>query len=103
QEIAKPTLKDNEVLVKIHAVSVNAADVHSPSGKPFLMRLMGYGLLKPKNKIPGAATTGRVEAIGGNIKQFQPGDEVFGDLSGSGLGGFAEYATMYMQLQLHWC
>ncbi|MBF6611901.1 MAG: NAD(P)-dependent alcohol dehydrogenase [Chloroflexi bacterium] len=91
QEVATPTPQDGEVLVKVHAVSVNAADLHLLSGKPFLMRLMGYGLLKPKNTILGAAIAGRVEAVGGGVKQFQPGDEVFGDLSGSGWGGFAEY------------
>ncbi len=103
QEIANPTPKDNEGLVKVHAVSVNAADFHSLSGKPFLMHLMGYRFLKAKNTILGAAIAGQVEAVGGNVKQFQQGDEVFGDLSGSGLGGFAEFAAMYMLLQLHWC
>jgi NADPH:quinone reductase-like Zn-dependent oxidoreductase len=91
QEVAKPTPQGHEVLVKVHAVSVNAADLHALSGKPFLMRLMGYGLLKPKHTILGAAIAGRIEAIGGSVTQFQPGDEVFGDLSGSGWGGFAEY------------
>jgi NADPH:quinone reductase-like Zn-dependent oxidoreductase len=91
QEVAKPTPQGNEVLVKIHAVSVNAADLHCMSGKPLLMRLMGYGFLKPKNTILGASIAGRVEAVGSGVKQFQPGDEVFGDLSGSGWGGFAEY------------
>ena len=52
---------------------------------------MGGGLLKPKNKILGADIAGRVEAVGRNVKQFQPGDEVFGDISGCGSGGFAEY------------
>ncbi len=94
QEVATPTPQDGEVLVKVHAVSVNAADLHLLSGKPFLMRLMGYGLLKPKNTILGAAIAGRVEAVGGGVKQFQPGDEVFGDLSGSGWGGFAEYVCV---------
>src|SRR3954462_15580085 len=62
QEVATPTPQDGEVLVKVHAVSVNAADLHLLRGKPFLMRLMGYGLLKPKNTILGAAIAGRVEA-----------------------------------------
>ncbi len=57
---------------------------------PFLVRL-GFGLLKPKYKILGADIVGRVEAVGRNVKQFQPGDEVFGDISGCGWGGFAEY------------
>jgi NADPH:quinone reductase-like Zn-dependent oxidoreductase len=91
QEVAKPTPKDNEVLVKVHAVSINAADVHLLSGKPFVIRLMGFGLLKPKFQILGAAIAGRVEAVGSHIQQFQPGDEVFGDQSESGWGGFAEY------------
>ena len=90
--VERPTPKDNEVLIKVHAVSVNAGDLHVLRADPFLIRLMGYGLLKPKNKILGAAIAGRIEAIGGNVKQFQPGDDVFGDLSESGKrGGFAEY------------
>src|SRR5205807_4113323 len=76
---------------KIHATSVNAGDWHLLRAKPFLMRLMGYGLLKPKNTILGSDIAGRVEAVGRNVKQFQPDDEVFGDLSGCGFGGFAEY------------
>ena len=92
KEVEKPTPKDNEVLLKVYATSVNAGDLHVLRADPFLIRLMGYGLLKPKNKILGAAIAGRIEAIGGNVKQFQPGDDVFGDLSESGKrGGFAEY------------
>ncbi len=87
EEVEKPTPKDNEVLVKVHAASVNAADWHILRGKPFLVRLMGFGLLKPKNKILGSDIAGRVEAVGRNVKQFQPGDEVFGTIR----GGFAEY------------
>src|SRR5919197_295129 len=86
QEVAKPTPKDHEVLVKVHAVSINAGDLHMLSGKPFPFRLMGIGVLKPKCQILGAAIAGRVEAVGGNVKQFKPGDEVFGDLSASGWG-----------------
>lgn len=91
KEVEKPAPGDNEVLVKVQAASVNAAELHTVSGKPFAMRLMGFGLLKPKNIIPGAAIAGRVEAVGKNVKQFQPGDEVFGDLSESSFGAFAEY------------
>ena len=90
-EVEKPMPQDNQVLVEVYAVAVNAGDMHLLNGKPFLVRLMGFGLLKPKNKILGAAIAGRVEAVGRNITRFQPGDEVFGDLSDTGRGGFAEY------------
>src|SRR5205809_5019552 len=94
KEVARPTPKEDEVLVKVHAASVNAGDWHLLRGKPFLMRLMGYGLLKPKNKILGSDIAGRVEAVGRNVKQFQSGDEVFGNTAKSGFGGFAEYVSV---------
>ena len=94
KEVEKPTPKDNEVLVKVHAASVNYADWGLLRGKPFLIRLMEFGLLKPKNKILGADVAGRVEAVGRNVKQFQPGGEVFGDLSACGWGAFAEYVSV---------
>jgi NADPH:quinone reductase-like Zn-dependent oxidoreductase len=90
KEVEKPTPKDNEVLIKVHAASVNSWDWDLLRGTPFLNRLM-FGLLKPKTKILGCDIAGRVEAVGRNVKQFQPGDEVFGDISGCGWGGFAEY------------
>ncbi len=92
EEVQKPTPKDNEVLVKIHAASTAAGDWHLLRADPFLVRLM-YGLLTPKYKILGADVAGRVEAVGRNVKQFQPGDEVFGDLSNCGFGAFAEYVA----------
>src|SRR5437588_12050332 len=91
KEVARPTPKDYEVLVKVHAASVNAAELHLLRGKPFLMRLMGFGLLKPKHTILGTAMAGRVEAVGRNVTQLQPGDEIFGDLTRCGFGAFAEY------------
>src|SRR6266581_9147357 len=90
QEVQKPVPQDDEVLVKVHAASVNAGDWHLLRGVPFLVRLVS-GVLKPKNTILGADIAGRVEAVGRNVTQFQPGDEVFGDVSGCGFGGFAEY------------
>jgi NADPH:quinone reductase-like Zn-dependent oxidoreductase len=90
-EVEKPTPKDDEVLIKVHAASVNAAESHIVRGSPFFIRLMVGGLLKPKKTIPGAALAGQVEAVGSNVKQFKPGDEVFGDLSECGWGAFAEY------------
>ena len=89
KEVEKPVPGEDEVLVKVHAVSVNYSDWAFVRGKPFLVRLM-TGLLKPKRRL-GVDVAGRVEAVGRNVKQFQPGHEVFGDLSGCGFGGFAEY------------
>ncbi len=90
KEVEKPTPNENEVLIKVYAASVNTADWRLLRADPFLARLHS-GLLKPKYKILGADIAGRVEAIGRNVRQFQPGDEVFGDLFECGLGGFAEY------------
>jgi len=89
KEVEKPGPEDNEVLIKVHAASVNSWDWDLLRGTPFVNRLM-FGLLKPK-VILGCDIAGRVEAVGRNVKQLQPDDEVFGDLSGCGWGGFAEY------------
>ena len=93
-DLEKPTPKDNEVLVKIHAASANPLDWHRMRGAPFLARL-NNGLQKPKNTMIGADIAGRVEALGKNVTQFQLGDEVFGDIS---TGGFAEYACASEEL-----
>ncbi len=90
EEVQKPVPQDNEVLVKVIAASTAAGDWHLLRADPFLVRLMS-GLLKPKYKILGSDVAGRVEAVGRNVTQFQPGDEVFGDLSQCGFGAFAEY------------
>lgn len=93
EEVEKPAPKEDEVLVKVHAVAANPLDWHLMRGKPFLARLEN-GLQRPKNTILGADIAGVVEAVGRNVTQFQLGDEVFGDMSGSGLGGFAEYIAV---------
>ncbi len=90
KEVEKPTPKDDEVLIKVHAASVNAGDWHYLRGTPWLFRL-ACGLLKPKNIFLGADVAGQVEAVGKNVTQFKSGDEVFGDLSACGRGAFAEY------------
>mgnify|MGYP005840854213 CR=1 FL=1 len=87
KEVDKPVPKDNEVLVKIRAVSLNAYDWHILTADIFLVRL-NRGLLKPKIQILGADIAGEVEAVGKEVRRFKPGDAVFGCLSG---GGFAEY------------
>ena len=92
QEVEKPAPKDDEVLIKIHAASINARDWRMMRANPFFIRLMPGGFLQPKNKILGGDVAGRVEAVGSNVKQFKPGDEVFGYLpSSTGRGTFAEY------------
>lgn len=90
-EVEKPAPRDDEVLVEVHAASVTFSNLMLVTGKPFVGRLMGLGLLKPKLKIPGSDIAGRIEAVGRNVTQFSPGDEIYGDLSGCGRGGFAEY------------
>jgi len=88
KEVGRPTPKEDEALVKVHAASVNAADVEILRGT-WVARFGGP--LRPQHKIPGSDIAGTVEAVGRNAKQFQPGDEVFGDLFESGFGGFAEH------------
>jgi NADPH:quinone reductase-like Zn-dependent oxidoreductase len=93
KEIGIPTPKEDEVLVKVHAASVNAADWHLLTADIFLVRLM-MGLRKPRKAILGADIAGRVEAVGRSVQQFRPGDEVFGDVFERGSGGFAEYVVV---------
>lgn len=91
KEVEKPAPGDNEILVKIHAASINPADWHLLRAEPFIARL-STGLFKPRNPIPGIDIAGQVEAVGKNVTEFHPGDEVFGDC---GLGGaLAEYVCV---------
>ncbi|MDH3349537.1 MAG: NAD(P)-dependent alcohol dehydrogenase, partial [Desulfobulbaceae bacterium] len=92
KEVPKPTPKDDELLIRVHASSINSWDWEFMNGIPFINRLM-YGLLKPKpgKQILGSDIAGTIEAVGRDVKRFQPGDKVFGDLWDN-WGGFAEYA-----------
>jgi NADPH:quinone reductase-like Zn-dependent oxidoreductase len=92
EEVTTPTLGGNDVLIQVYAASVNAGDRHLMRGDPLMIRLTA-GLRKPKHQILGADVAGRVAAVGRNVSQFQPGDAVFGDLSDSGFGAFAEYVA----------
>jgi NADPH:quinone reductase-like Zn-dependent oxidoreductase len=94
KDVEKPAPTDYEVLVKIYAASPNAADWRLLRADPFLARFYS-GLLRPKYRILGADIAGEVEAVGKNVKQFKPGDEVFGDLANWGWGGFAEYVCVH--------
>lgn len=99
-ETEKPVPQDDEVLVKIHATGLNYADTVLLSGKPFLIRLES-GLSNPGTKTPGADIAGVVEAVGNNVSRFKIGDAVFGDISGVGFGGLAEYVAVPETLLAH--
>lgn len=88
--VAMPVPEASEVLVQVHAASLNQADLYLLRGEPLVARLFS-GLRRPKHPILGADIAGRVVAIGSGVKTFQPGDAVYGDLSATGRGGFAEF------------
>ena len=92
KEVETPSPKDNEVLVKVHAASVNSWDWDLLRGTPFIVRLVGGGISKPQINILGCDVAGTVVEVGKKTAQLKVGDEVFGDLSGGNWGGFAEYA-----------
>ena len=77
------------MLVRVHSVGVSRGTLHVMAGEPYLMRFMGFGLLKPKNPVPGQDVAGTVVAIGAKVTRFEVGDEVFGIAKGS----FAEFAA----------
>ena len=97
-DIDKPVVGDDEVLVRIRAASVHPDVWHVVTGRPYVLRLMGAGLLKPKNPVPGTDLAGLVESVGKNVIRFKPGDEVFGEthleLQWRNGGAFAEYASV---------
>jgi NADPH:quinone reductase-like Zn-dependent oxidoreductase len=88
-DIDKPEINDDAVLVRVHAAAAGKGDWLTVQGLPYVARLR-YGLPNPKHKVPGFDVAGRVEAVGSNASQLQPGDEVFGWCDGS----FAEYASV---------
>jgi NADPH:quinone reductase-like Zn-dependent oxidoreductase len=87
RDIDIPVVGDDDVLVRVHAAGVDPGVWHLLTGLPYLVRLMGYGVRRPKSRVPGLDLAGRVEAVGQNVTQVKPGDEVFG----TGAGSFAEY------------
>ncbi|MET7718455.1 NAD(P)-dependent alcohol dehydrogenase [Streptomyces sp. NPDC005407] len=88
KEIDKPVVGDDDVLVRVHAAGVDQGVWHLVTGLPYLLRIVGFGLRRPRTPVPGLDVAGRVEAVGRNVIRFQPGDEVFGTCAGS----YAEYA-----------
>lgn len=88
-DIGTPEIEPHEVLVHVHAAGLDRGTWHMMTGRPYLMRLMGFGLRAPKNQVPGLAVAGTVVAVGANVTRFSVGDEVFG----VSRGAFAEYAA----------
>jgi len=88
-EVARPEIADNEVLVRVRAAGLDRGTWHMMSGRPYLLRLFGFGLRRPKNRVPGFDVAGVVVAVGTDVSGFSPGDEVFGISRGS----FGEYAA----------
>lgn len=97
REIDRPVVGDGEVLVQVHAASVHPDVLHAVRGVPYVLRIMGAGLRKPKTRVPGTDVAGRVEAVGTNVTRFRPGDEVFGEIVKGNQwrngGAYAEYAA----------
>jgi NADPH:quinone reductase-like Zn-dependent oxidoreductase len=93
RDVEPPAASGNEMLVRVHAASVNAYDWHVMRGDPYLARVTGLGVTAPGRKIRGRDFAGRVEAVGRDVRRFRPGDEVFGDL-GAADGAFAEYVCV---------
>lgn len=90
EEIDRPELASDEVLVEVAAAGMDRGTWHSMAGKPYLMRIMGFGFRRPKNRVPGLDVAGTVAAVGSEVTRFQLGDEVFG----MSRGAFAEYAAV---------
>ena len=89
-QVARPEIADNEVLVHVEAAGLDRGTWHMMSGRPYLLRLLGFGFRRPKNRVPGLDVAGTVIAVGSSVARFSPGDEVFGISRGS----FAEYAAV---------
>ncbi len=98
REVAEPAVGDDEVLVRVRAASLHPDVWHVVVGRPYILRLMGTGVLRPSNPIPGTDMAGVVESAGKNVTTFSPGDEVFGETTvahqWSNGGAFAEYVSV---------
>lgn len=97
EAIDEPTIEDDEVLVRVHAASVHPDVWHVVRGRPYVLRVMGAGIRKPKYTVPGTDVAGVVEAVGANVTQFAPGDDVFGEtimgMQWINGGAYAEYVS----------
>lgn len=102
REVDTPAVGDDEVLVRVRAASVHPDVWHVVSGQPFVVRLMGAGLFKPRNPIPGTDMAGTIESVGKDVTRFRPGDDVFGETirahQWTNGGAFAEYVSVQQDL-----
>ena len=89
RDIEEPGVGPGEVLVRVHAAGVDRGVWHLMAGLPYLVRIMGFGFRKPKQRVPGMDVAGRVEGVGAGVTRFRKGDEVFGEITGA----YAEYAS----------
>jgi NADPH:quinone reductase-like Zn-dependent oxidoreductase len=98
KDVASPVVREDEVLIRVRAASLHADVWHAVRGQPYVLRIMGAGLRRPKNPVPGTDLAGHVEAVGRNVTRFRPGDEVFGRTVGANLwgngGAYAEYTAV---------
>lgn len=98
REVDEPVVGDDQVLVRVRAASLHADVWHVMRGQPYVLRIMGAGLRRPKNVVAGTDLAGHVESVGTRVTRFRPGDEVFGQTLGANLwrhgGAFAEYAAV---------
>lgn len=98
REVDRPAVEDDEVLVRVCAASVHPDVWHVVSGRPYVTRLLGTGIFRPKNPIPGTDMAGVVESVGKNVTRFRPGDEVFGETTHPNIwmngGAYAEYVSV---------
>ena len=105
KEIDKPVVGDDDVVVRVRAASVHPDVWHVVTGRPWVLRLMGAGLHRPKNPVPGTDVAGGVESVGKNVTRFRPGDEVFGETHIENQwwngGAFAEYASVPQDVLAH--
>jgi len=101
REVPQRELAPHEVRVRVHAASVNPADLHLLRGEPFFLRLTGLGLWRPRHRVPGSDVAGVVEAVGRSVRAFAPGEAVFADLSARGRGAFAETIVAGEEAWIH--
>ena len=102
REVEKPVVGDDDVLVQVRAASVHPDVWHVVTGRPYVLRLMGAGVSRPKNPVPGTDTAGIVESVGKGVTRFRPGDPVFGETIATQQwingGAFAEYVSVPQDL-----